>query len=173
MNSLPLFRELQPVQHFAAKTVSRELAVQLLQDAVWAPNHKIREPWRFIYADGEAKQKLAASIDRSCHGRLAETITLSPAVLILTSRLHSDAHVSREDFAAVCCLIQNFRLLAWTHELGVAWELADYSDCNELLSLAGVQPDERIAGVLGLGYKESGLLSIQPAASLSYEFETW
>ncbi len=60
MSILSLFRETREVRQFAERPVFRELILSILEDAVWAPNHKLREPWRFIYADGTAKQKLTA-----------------------------------------------------------------------------------------------------------------
>lgn len=173
MNSISFFLEVGSVRHFAATSVSRGLVEQLLEDAVWAPNHRLREPWRFIYADGEAKRKLSEAIDGNKQPALADILTQSPAVLIVTSKLNSDEHASREDFAAACCLIQNFRLLAWAHELGLSWELGDYSGCPQLLAQAGIQADERIAGILGLGHIETSPSSETPVSPPLFTLETW
>ncbi|WP_391572246.1 nitroreductase [Cohnella sp.] len=172
MSILSLFRETREVRQFAERPVFRELILSILEDAVWAPNHKLREPWRFIYADGTAKQKLTAAVDADKHPRLVETLAQAPVALIVTSPANKDERIDNDDFGAVCCLIQNIQMLGWTHGLGMAWELADYSACTELRALAGVRDDERIAGILGLGFFDS--LPEKPAvAPLNDRLEVW
>jgi nitroreductase len=34
---------------FEERPVPQALVLELLNHAVWAPNHRLREPWRFIY----------------------------------------------------------------------------------------------------------------------------
>jgi nitroreductase len=172
MSILSLFREAREVRRFSDRPVSREVILSILEDAVWAPNHKLREPWRFIYAEGAAKIKLTDSVDARKHPRLVDTLTQAPVVLIVTSPVNPDERIDSDDFGAVCCLIQNVQMLGWAQGLGMAWELADYSACEELLALAGVRSDERIAGILGLGFFDS--LPEKPAVSgLDDRLEIW
>lgn len=42
--------------HYKNDPVPGELVVELLNDAVWAPNHGLREPWKFIFVSTEQKQ---------------------------------------------------------------------------------------------------------------------
>lgn len=172
MSIVSLFRETREVRQFSDRSVDRELILSMLDDAVWAPNHKLREPWRFIYAEGAAKVRLADAVDARQHPRLVETLTQAPVALIVTSPVNKDERTDSDDFAAVCCLIQNIQMLGWAKGLGMAWELADYSSCAELLQLAGVRDDERIAGILGLGFFDS--LPEKPAAApLNDRLEIW
>lgn len=154
MEMISLFRETQTVREFADKPLPRELVMGILEDAIWAPNHRFREPWRFIYAEGEGKKKLAATIDAHQHERLVNTMNEAPLCLIVTAKTNKDKKVASDDFAAVCCLIQNIQLLGWAHGVGMAWDLADYSGWTKFQERVGIQENERIAGILTLGFFE-------------------
>ncbi|MGH7417826.1 MAG: nitroreductase family protein, partial [Candidatus Rokuibacteriota bacterium] len=39
--------------------VPREIIEQMLEAAVWAPNHRLTEPWRFYVLTGDAKRRFA------------------------------------------------------------------------------------------------------------------
>ncbi|MFB9277023.1 nitroreductase family protein [Cohnella cellulosilytica] len=172
MSTLSLFRETQEVRRFADRPVEREFILSILDDAVWAPNHKLREPWRFVYAEGAAKLRLADAVDARQHPRLVETLAQAPVALVVTSPINKDERTDSDDFGAVCCLIQNIQLLGWAQGLGMSWELADYSGCEELRALAGVRDDERIAGILGLGFFDS-LPEKPPVVPLDDRLEIW
>lgn len=124
-----------------ARTVSPQSVLALLNDAVWAPNDGLREPWRFIYvAGGEAADRL-----RTLNGDAAA------AFLLVMAKEESDPHKREEDYAAVCCLVQNFQLLAasepWTVRRTVPEWIYDPAQCEPF----GVRPQERIVAVLALG----------------------
>jgi len=154
MSVSSLFREVHSVRQFLRTPVPRSFILDILEDAVWAPNHRLREPWRFIYADGDKKKQLAETVTSVRHAQLAATINEAQGVLIVTAKTNKDAHIASDDFAAACCLIHNLRLLAWAKGLGTHWDLADYADSPHLYTLAGINADEeRIAGILPLGFR--------------------
>jgi len=154
MSVSSLFREVHSVRQFLRTPVPSSFILDILEDAVWAPNHRLREPWRFIYADGAKKKQLADAVTSMHHAQLAATISESQGVLIVTAKTNKDNHIASDDFAAVCCLIRNVQLLAWARGLGMHWDLADYADCPYLYTLAGINTDEeRIAGIMPLGFR--------------------
>lgn len=125
---------------FLDRPVSQELILELLNHAVWAPNDGLREPWRFIFADNR-------------NGKLMQGLQENaPAYLLVLVKEEADHHKREEDFAAVCCLIQNFRLLAHEQGLGVRSTLHDWMYDRSRAETFGVLVNERIAAVLELGY---------------------
>ncbi|MDN4602379.1 nitroreductase family protein [Paenibacillus sp. F6_3S_P_1C] len=125
---------------FLVRPVSQELILELLNHAVWAPNDGLREPWRFIFADNR-------------NGKLMEGLQEhAPAYLLVLVKEEADHHKREEDFAAVYCLIQNFRLLAYEQGLGVRSTLHDWMYDRSRAETFGVLGNERIAAVLDLGY---------------------
>lgn len=59
MNLQQLIKERRSIASYQDKQVSIELIKDLLDIAIWVPNHKITEPWRFVFIQGDAKKKLA------------------------------------------------------------------------------------------------------------------
>lgn len=121
--------------------VSSQSILKLLNEAVWAPNDGMREPWRFIYVTGgQAARKLRASGEEA-----------SIPFLMVVATEESDLHRQEEDYAAVCCLIQNFQLLAksepWNLRRLIPEWIYDAEQCRSF----GIRPRERIVAVLELG----------------------
>ncbi|PWV99468.1 nitroreductase [Paenibacillus cellulosilyticus] len=138
--------------------VPQALILELLNHAVWAPNHRNREPWRFIY------------ISRNNTGGLDFIQAQAPGYLIITMNNENDANKQNENLAAVFCLIQNFRLLAWEQKLGAnvcfyEW-MYDRRNCQQL----GVMDKERIVAVLEVGFcnESSAVVPTSSAAVLNW-----
>ena len=48
-----VIKERRSVRTFTDKAVEKDLLIELLNDATWAPNHKHREPWNCKLYIGE------------------------------------------------------------------------------------------------------------------------
>lgn len=124
--------------------VSSQDILETLNIAVWAPNDGLREPWRFIYVTGdEAVAKLEPS-----HGNT------SPSFLIALAKREADTHKQEEDYAAVCCLIQNFQLLARYRGWHVRRTIPEWIYDRQLPIPLKIDPQERIVAVLEVGTVE-------------------
>ncbi|NHN30819.1 nitroreductase family protein [Paenibacillus agricola] len=159
-------RERRSIRQFREQQVPVDLILRLLNDAVWAPNHGLREPWRFIVVErNEAKVKMAdlmlASLSHLKRVKLLPAklkqlmkhkYSQIPANLIVVMREDKDEHKQEEDYAAICCLIQNFQLLAWEQQLGMIWSTMEFIRSPLFCQGVGVQANERIVGVLHMGY---------------------
>ena len=165
MEIAQLIRERRSVHVFEETPVPAELILSLLETAVWVPNHRLTQPWRFVLFQGEGRERLAQAARVLNEGwqwdesKKAETglkyyrkIMSVPTFLMVI--LMEDAHpmVREEDYAAASCLIHNFSLLAWEKGIGMVWET--YPLLHETLfrEAAGVRPGERIVGSLHVGY---------------------
>lgn len=144
--------------------VSPQSVLELLNEAVWAPNDGMREPWRFIYVPGgEAAGKL-----RSSGG------DASLPFLLVVAKEEADLHKQEEDYAAVCSLTQNFQLLAKSKPWQVRRLLPEWIYDRERCSLFGLRPLERIVAVLELGGEKrfSNSKPAAPALKISFHFES-
>ncbi|RST77409.1 nitroreductase [Siminovitchia acidinfaciens] len=141
---------------FIDKEVSQDLVLSLLEDAVWAPNHKNREPWRFIFVSGERKDAFIDAVlecqEPAKHASTRRKFEEVPAFLVTVMNADPRQKVWEEDFAATSCLLQNFQLLAWEKELGVCWKTPVHIHDPKFRSAIGVEPGEKIVGVLHIGY---------------------
>lgn len=121
--------------------ISEQSILEVLNDAVWAPNDGLREPWRFIYVTGsEAAAKLPGSSGNP-----------SAAFLLFVAKEEADPHKQEENYAAVCCLIQNFQLLAKSKLGHVRRTVPEWTYDQERCEPFGIRRQERIVAVLELG----------------------
>lgn len=120
---------------------SPQTILGMLNEAVYAPNDGMREPWRFVYVTGGN----AAGQLRSLQG------SSSTAFLLIVAKEESDLHKQDEDYAAVCSLIQNVQLLAKTNLWHVYRTIPEWTYNREKCMPFGIRPQERIVAVLELG----------------------
>ncbi|RCX20677.1 nitroreductase [Fontibacillus phaseoli] len=151
------------VRVFKPDPVKREEIIDLLNVAVWAPNHGNRQPWRFILVMDEARTAFADAVLRTYTAEEREKVGAQrhaylagvPAQLIVLQQEDPRPKQREEDFGAVCCLIQNFQLAAWEQGLGVVWKTNPYIHDPRFRSDLGIQPGEKVIGVLLAGYAEA------------------
>jgi len=134
--------------------ISEQRILEVLNDAVWAPNDGLREPWRFIYVTGSrATRQLPGGLDGNP----------SPDILLVVAKEEADSHKQEEDYAAVCCLIQNFQLLSkskpWYARRTVPEWIYDRDQCKPF----GILPQERIVAVMEIGENDESLPSAPSA----------
>ena len=165
MELVELIRSRRSIGKFTDAPVSLELVQDLLQTAVYAPNHRLTEPWRFVVIAGAAREKYAAirrdmvldfmrdqgeaERKQAAEGTFQKFVNV-PVYLLVIMRRHDNPEIDEEDFAACCCLIQNFLLLAWDHGLGTTWKT--FKNDPRLRSFVGLKANERVVGVVHIGY---------------------
>ncbi|MFD1737862.1 nitroreductase [Bacillus salitolerans] len=141
---------------YTDKPVSQQLIVELLNDAVWAPNHGLREPWRFIFVPTEKREAFVADLVTTFPADMQENrrnyFSQPMAFLIIVMKEDPRQKQWEENFGAVSCLIQNFQLLAWEQKLGVVWKTNPHIYDPKVRALLKVEPGEKIVGFLHLGY---------------------
>ncbi|RAV21599.1 nitroreductase family protein [Paenibacillus contaminans] len=167
MSISEVIRNRRTIRSFNDKPLAESTILELLNDAVWAPNHGLREPWRFIGASvRESKEKLADWVIEALSERkrykwipgkiknvYKEKIVQIPAILFVVVKEEKNKLKLDEDFAAACALIQNLQLLGWEQGIGMIWSIDD-TLCGNLSfgTKIGIRSDERIAGMLYMGY---------------------
>lgn len=160
-----MVRERRSIRKFTNEPVEKDLIFDLLSDAVWAPTHGLREPWRFILFHGEGTKKLnrlvQIIVDSVVHNAIEKEKVLTkmlsglkeiPAHLVVVMNEDSRQKQWEEDFAATSALIQNFQLLAWEKGLGVVWKTGDYMYHPAVKNELNVLANEKIVGILHIGY---------------------
>ncbi|WP_319380579.1 nitroreductase [Thiomicrorhabdus sp.] len=138
-----------------------------LQSAIWAPNHKLTQPWRFwvlgterkkriagIYAENRARKQ--SQSDPGLYGcayeKAIEKFNRIPKIVIVGQILAKDPVVAKEDYAACSCAIQNFQLAAWYQQIGVQWSTGPILKDPRTYDVLGIDPDEcELIGALYMG----------------------
>lgn len=157
-----IIRSRRSVRLFRSDPIETSELLELLNVAVWAPNHGVREPWRFILYTNEGRSRFADAVISTFtsdeHQRLSaakyDYYTKIPAHLVVVLKEDPRQKQWDEDYAAVCCLIQNFQLAAWERGIGVVWKTNWYNYDPKFRDAAGIQAGEKVVGVLHIGYPE-------------------
>lgn len=157
------------IKEFKPDPVPDAVLEQALAAGLWAQNHRMTQPWRFVVLGPQTQQALAeAAADAQTRTLPADTdaVTLAklrqgalqkllskPRIVAVTCVLNGDPFQRREDYAAVCCAVQNIHLAAWDAGLGMQWNTGKQTQQPHTYTLLGIDPAaEEIVGFLYFGY---------------------
>lgn len=152
-----LIRERRSIKKgYNNKMVTEETVTQLLEDAIWAPTHGMRQPWRFIFVGANQKpdfaKKIASTYPEERKENRENYLNEPNAILVVIMEEGDNQKRQDENFGATACMIQNFQLLAWEKQLGVVWKTNPHIYDPNVEHILGVQENERIVGFLHMGY---------------------
>lgn len=165
MEIAELIRARRSMGAFTRETVAPGLIESLLETAVYAPNHRLTEPWRFIFITGAGRERYAEirsrmvlegmnGADEAARQQAAEgtfnKFAHIPFFLLVVQKRSPNPEIEMEDYAACCCVVQNFLLLAEARGLGTVWKT--FKNHPMLREFVGVAADERVVAIVHLGY---------------------
>lgn len=141
---------------YTDQVVEEQLVRDLLNDAIWAPTHCNRQPWRFIFVDHEnlpsfAKQ-VASTYPEEIQQNREDYLKEPNAILVVVMEAPEVEKQWEENYGAVASLIQNFWLLAWEQNLGVVWKTNPHIYDVKVKEILNVADHEKIVGFVHLGY---------------------
>lgn len=156
-----------------------ELIERLCELARWAPNHKKTWPWRFAAFTGEGRARLGRAFadDMAEHGigddvkrtKTAGKYVRTPATLVAGCAAHEHPTFHDENRDAVAAAIQNVLLGATAAGLASFWSTPPVMQGSRSLELCGFAADDRIIGVIYLGWPVSTVdAPARPAVSLHH-----
>lgn len=160
-------RAIFPKTYLPGKPVGRNVIEQLLENANWAPTHKLTEPWRFrVFHSEESRRRLgeylsgfykkntpADLFSEEKMKKNGENPLRSGAVIaIVMQRDPAESVPEFEEIAAVAMAVQNMWLTCTALGLGCYWSTPKAAlQANEFLNL---NPAERCLGLFYLGWHE-------------------
>ena len=169
MSVLGAIRSRRSIAKMKPDPVPRELIAQLLDAAVWVPNHRLTEPWQFFVLEGESKRRFAA-LRRDFRrtqlpnpdapevqpalAKVYQSTADTPVILIVTSHLADDPETREEDLWATYGAAYAFMIGAWSHGVGTYFRTGSFRDYPPLRGLLGLREDRRVIGVIYAGYPE-------------------
>jgi nitroreductase len=157
-----VIRERRSIREFKADELNIDMIIDLLQDAKWAPNHGLREPWRIIMFHGEGKKKFTEAVlstyspdeKAKVKEKMTNYLTGIPVHLLVVMKEDPRQKQWEEDFSATSAFIQNLQLLAWEQQIGVVWKTNGYNWHPSFREAVSIKPGEKVVGTLHLGYFE-------------------
>lgn len=164
-------RSIKPVDMDPARTVDRAVLTQVLEDATWAPNHGMTEPWKFVVHQGAARQRLAETMQRVYREttpagefredkmkKMSENPLLAPVVIACVMERCGGAKIPEvEEIEAVACALQNLQLSATAAGLGCYWSSPPLLGTREFAGWLRLGAEDRCVGLIYLGWPRAGL----------------
>ena len=175
MDVLEALRTRRSIGKLAGDVGSDELRT-IVEAALYAPNHRLTEPWRFTILRGDARARLgeawsAREATRSTLTgperdaylkREAQKPLRAPVLVVVSTRTSDDAEVALEDYAATAAAIQNMLLAAHALDLGAIWRTGGMAYDAAIVTFLGLDPSDRIVGIVYLGRAAMGAPKARP-----------
>ena len=135
---------------------------RMLDAAVWAPNHRLTNPWRFYVLEkgGEKRSEVAQLAYDNLFARSGnhenadgsrQRVLDAPALVYVYSLPADTEEMTQENYAAACCAVQNLLLAAVAEGLAGDWSTGNTTRHPALAEALGAQPDWTMVGALFIG----------------------
>ena len=141
---------------------------QILENALWAPNHRKTEPWSFKVFTGDSLQSLSdysgnwyktnTPEDKFSEMKFEKTkkkALQSSHVIALIMNRHEDLVPEWEEIAAVACAVQNMWLTAAAYGVGAYWSSPKYAIEGD--TFFNLESNQKCLGLFYLGIPVEGL----------------
>lgn len=165
-----LIRNRRTIYDFKPDPLPADAVENLLEAAIWAPNHHFTEPWRFTLVGQQTRLALAEcyrqiQIEKAnakapdtaeaCGEKGYAKLMSKPTIVVVSCVQDGDEQRRREDYAATCCAMQNVQLAAWEAGIGVQWSTGALTRRAKTYEMLDIDPDnEYIIGFFYMGYAE-------------------
>ncbi len=157
-------RAIFPAMYQPGKVIPEDVILQILENANWAPTHKLTEPWRFKIFRGASLQKLSDFMgdfykkntsDESFsvlkyNKTLKKPLQSSCVIAICMQRDPIESIPEWEEIAAVACAVQNMWLTAAAYEIGAYW--SSPKSIHSAAELLDLKEGQRCLGFFYMGY---------------------
>jgi nitroreductase len=163
-------RTIKPALMDAGREVPREILLEILEDAHWAPSHGLNQPWRFHVFTGDGRSRLAgalqslydkvtpeAEVRPEKRAKLRDGLLQAPICIAVTAQADSGGKVSRMDeICATACAVQNLQLSAHQRGIGSFWSTSPVACSPEFAHWLGLDAKHISLGLVYLGYPQEG-----------------
>ena len=167
-NLLDLIKNRRNTKKFSKDDVSKKEIEALLEAAVWAPNHRNNEPWRFVAVTKTSPMRNAIAqgiIDLQEHNsqiklpelhrnRITEEVSNYPWLIFVFSLVSDNDDITEENYGAVCCAVQNIQLMATAMGLSVGWSTGAIAKIDKVENVFDIYESVKVVGTLAVGYSE-------------------
>ena len=161
---------------FSDAPVDRMAIERMLDAAVWAPNHRLTEPWRFFVLEQGSRARAEAAelahafqLERTGDAKRAEAArekVLGPPVVIYVYTVPGpDDATTKENYASVCIAAHNISLAGVAEGLAVTWETGGATRHPGLKTLLGADETWEMAAMLLIGHPGEHPVSRRSPAS--------
>ena len=152
----------------AERPVSREMIETVLEAAIWAPNHHLTEPWRFVVISGDERKRLGDAIADAMLSTPANPppspemvererlrpLTAPVVIAAISSPDQEKGGVAQEELVAGGAALQNLLLAAHSIGLGTKLKTGAYSYSKVIRGFLKMKDSESLISFVYLGFAE-------------------
>jgi nitroreductase len=153
-------------QDYTGEPVADEIVRKILESALWAPSHKLTQPWRFIVfteaglkslavAQAELYKKVTEADgsfrDERYQNLLTKPLLSSHIIAVLMKRDEKKSIREVEEIGAVFCAVENMYLAATAYGVGAYLSTGGVTYFDEAKSLFGLSEEDRLIGFFHIG----------------------
>jgi len=157
---------------YSVEFVDENIVNQILENANWAPTHKMTEPWRFVVFTGDGLKKLGEfqaelyKRIRTLDGTFKEDkyndfrikpLQSSHVIAVGMKRDERKAIAEIEEIGAVYCAIENMYLTASAYGIGSYLSTGGITYFEEAKEFFGLGKDDKLLGFFHLGIPKGPL----------------
>jgi nitroreductase len=151
---------------YTGQRVDDAIVQQLLENATWAPTHKLTEPWRFVVFSGDGLKKLA-DFQSQCYKQVATSkgnfqqdrydalktnpMKSSHIIAVCMKRDEKKSVPEWEEMGAVFCAVQNMYLTATAYGIGCYLSTGGITNFEEAKSFFDLGTEDKLLGFLHVG----------------------
>lgn len=168
-----VIRERRSIREFSSKKIEKDKIIQLIESARLAPSAGNRQPWHFVIAQEQAKDKIVhvilnqingmdITLDSSEHATRPYNPTSSlkasmqcikeAPIFILVFRKHSDDWLEG-DYLSIGCAVEHICLKAADLGLGSLWIRDVVYTRDKIAKIMGHEDMELVTGI-AIGYSD-------------------
>ncbi len=161
-------RSIYPEQ-FENEEIKKDEILYLLENANFAPTHKLTQPWRFKIISGNKKAELGLILanemkaktapelfsEHTYNKMMSRPVKSSHVIAVCMQRVPKESLPEWEEIAAVSMAVQNIWLSAADFGIGMYWATPKPSSSDAVSTFLQLEINERCLGFLYLGYAQS------------------
>lgn len=146
---------------FDDRPAPKDVLIDAIDTARWAPNHRLTQPWRFhllgeqtVHRVIELEVALAVARNGDAAGpRRRERLGAIPGWFVVTSALCGEELMDTENYAATACAVQNLSLYLWARGVGLKWTTGAITRDERFYEILGIETaTHRVVGMFWYGY---------------------
>ena len=144
---------------FNGKIIEEDIIIQLLENANYAPTHKMTQPWIFKIFCINSKKKLLDEIisnnefSENKKKKLENSFNKSSHIICICMKKHKNLLPEWEEIAATAMAVQNLWISCVDSNIGGYWSTPKY--INKLRTFLKLNKDEICLGFFYLGVHNS------------------
>ena len=167
-------RSTYPKDYVQEEIVDDQIVNQMLENANWAPSHKLTEPWRFVVFTGAGLKKLA-NFQAACYKTVTErdgsfkeeryqNLLVKPMqsshIIAIGMKRDVEKRIKEvEEIGAVFCAVQNMHLTATAYGVGCYLSTGGITYFEEAKEFFGWGEQDKLLGFLNIGVTKAQQLT--------------